>query len=150
MLFPHFLSTEDMADHVRETFNWHLRGPACLSQPLLENYHDLCLGFNLSDAEEAVRNFRIPKMVQAVFCAMVVNKAFKLGVLSRDLVEHLKSSVEGLQWYMCEAWLQLDKHTFLCVQYHTHVNPRAGPKPTNDQAENSGLSDAPPLSGDDK
>jgi len=47
---------------------------------------------------------------------MVVNEAFELGVLRRDLAEHLKSSLEGLRWYMCEAWMQLDKHALLWAQ----------------------------------
>jgi len=54
-------------------------------------------------AEEAAWDFRTPDMIQAVFYAMVVNKALKLGALSRDLVEHLKLCLEGLRWYMYEA-----------------------------------------------
>ena len=82
-------------------------------EPLPKNYHDLCPDFDLTVAEEAARNFRIPEMVQAVFYAMVVNEAFELDVLSRDMAEHLKLALEGLWWYIYEAWLQLDKHTFL-------------------------------------
>ncbi|KAJ8420236.1 hypothetical protein Cgig2_023223 [Carnegiea gigantea] len=140
MVFPHFLSTEEMADH----------GAAHPPRPLPKNYHDLCLGFNLSDTKEATRNFRIPKMVRAVSYAIVVNEAFEMGVLSRDLAEHLKSSLKGLQWYMYEAWLQLDKHTLLWAQYHAQVNPGAGPKPMNGKEQNSASSDAPPPSSDDE
>jgi len=70
-------------------------------------------------------------MVQVVFYVMVVNEAFKLGVLSRDLAEHLKLSLEGLRWYMCETWLQLDKHALLWVQYRIQVSLGARPGPTN-------------------
>ncbi|KAJ8421808.1 hypothetical protein Cgig2_016546 [Carnegiea gigantea] len=90
MVFPYFRSTKEMADHVRETFNWHLRGAVSPPRPLLENYRDLCLDFIISDAEEAAHDFRIPKIVQAVFYAMVVNQALELGVLSRALAEDLK------------------------------------------------------------
>ncbi|KAJ8423593.1 hypothetical protein Cgig2_003877 [Carnegiea gigantea] len=144
MVFPYFCSTEQPADHIRETFDWHLRGAACPPRPLPENYHDLCPNFDFAVAEEATRNFRFPYVVQAVFYAMVVNMAFKMGVLSRDLAEHLKSALEGLRWYMCEAWLQLDKHAFLWV------NPGARPGPASDQEENSGTSDAPPPPSDDE
>ncbi|KAJ8423653.1 hypothetical protein Cgig2_010640 [Carnegiea gigantea] len=76
-------------------------------QALSENYHDLCLGFTLSEAEEAACDFRFPKMIQAVFYAMVVNDAFELRVLSRDLAEHLKSSLEGLRLARTKTTLRL-------------------------------------------
>ncbi|KAJ8422319.1 hypothetical protein Cgig2_027688 [Carnegiea gigantea] len=46
-----------------------------------------------------------------------VNEALELGVLSSDLAKHLKSCLKGLQWYMCEACLQLDKHALWLAQY---------------------------------
>ncbi|KAJ8425245.1 hypothetical protein Cgig2_015852 [Carnegiea gigantea] len=150
-----------MADHVRETFKWHLRATSHPPRPLPEDYRDLCPGFILSDAEEAAhdfnileivqatfyamvvndavelfvmsrdmaralnakqaddyvretfkwhlrgeestRDFRIPEISYAVFYAMVVNDAFELGVMNRELAEHLKSSLEGLQWTSEEA-----------------------------------------------
>ncbi|KAJ8434534.1 hypothetical protein Cgig2_004300 [Carnegiea gigantea] len=98
IVFLDFFSTEQVADYMKETFNWHLRGA-----------HELCPYFNLVVAEEVTQDFCIPEMIQAVFYAMLVNEAQELGVLSRDLAEHLKSCLEGLRWYMCEAWLQLDK-----------------------------------------
>ena len=64
-------------------------------------------------AEVVARDLRIHEITQAVFYAMALNEALKLGVVSRDLVEHLKPSLEGLRWYMCEVWLQLDKHALL-------------------------------------
>jgi len=117
MVFLGFLNTERAADHARETFKWHLRGVARPPQLLLEKYRDLCLYFNLAVAEEATQDFCIPNMIHVVFYAMVINIALELGVLSKDLVEHLTSSLEGLCWYMCEAWPQLDKHALLWAQY---------------------------------
>jgi len=77
---------------------------------LPENYHELCPYFDHAMSEEDARDFHILKIIWVVFHAMVVNEALELGVLSSDLAEHLKSCLEGLRWYMCEAWLQLDKH----------------------------------------
>ena len=97
MEFPYFLSTDEMALYVLETFDWCLRSAACPSRPFPEDYRDLCLNFVLSDAEEAARDFRIPEMGHAIFCVMVVNDGLKLDVLSRDLAKHLKSALVGLR-----------------------------------------------------
>ncbi|KAJ8421392.1 hypothetical protein Cgig2_031917 [Carnegiea gigantea] len=138
-------STEQIADHIRETFKWHLRGPTCPPWPLLDNYHDFCSDLDLVVAAKAAGDFRILEMVQAIFYAMAVNEALELDVLGRDLAEQLKSTVEGLRCYMCEAWLQLNKHALLWAQYCRQVNPGAGPRLTSSQEENSGSTDTPPL-----
>ena len=44
---------------------------------------------------------------------MVVNEALESGVLSRDLAEHLKSTLKGLRWFIFKAWLPLNKHALL-------------------------------------
>ena len=97
MVFSNFLSTEQAAVYVRETFKWHLTGAECPPRSLPENYRDLCPYFDLDEAEEAVRGFRIPEMTQAIFYAMVLSKALELGVVSGDLAKHLKSSLECLR-----------------------------------------------------
>ena len=112
MVFPNFVSAEQAVDYVRETFKWHLRGAARSPRPLPENYHKLCPHFNLLVAEEAAQDFRIPEMIQAVFYAMVVNKAIELGVLSSDLAEHLKLCLKGLPCYVCEVSCSLISSTF--------------------------------------
>jgi len=81
---------------------------------------------NFQVAEEATRKFHILEMVQAAFYAMVV-EAFALGVLTRDLVEHLKLCLKGLWWYMCEAWLQLEKLDLWWAQYRRRASPGARP-----------------------
>ncbi|KAJ8433689.1 hypothetical protein Cgig2_030076 [Carnegiea gigantea] len=109
-----------------------------------------CLHFDLAMAEKATRDFYILEVVQAVFYAMVVNEALELGVLSRDLAEHLKLWLEGLQWYLYEAWLQHDKIDLWWAQYCRRANQRAESGPVNGQEENSKLSDASPPSSDDE
>ena len=100
--------------------------------------------------EEAAWDFFIPETVQVVFYAMVVNKAFALGVVSRDLAKHLKLCLKGLWRYMCEAWLQLDKLDLWWAQHHRQANPGAGPRQTNDREEDSKSSDALAPSIDDE
>jgi len=57
MVFPYFLSTEEMALHVLEAFDWNLRRLARPPWPLLEDYYDLYLYFLLEDAEDAACEF---------------------------------------------------------------------------------------------
>ncbi|KAJ8421108.1 LOW QUALITY PROTEIN: hypothetical protein Cgig2_009237 [Carnegiea gigantea] len=96
---------ESLSFFIMETFKWHVRGTERPPESLPENYNDLCLYFDLSMAEEATQDFRIPEMTQVVFYAIVVSEDLELGIVNRDLAEHLKSSLEDLRWYMCEAWL---------------------------------------------
>jgi len=115
---------------------------------LPDNYYDLCPYFDRDMAEEFARDFCILKMTQAIFYAMVVKNALKLGVVSRELAEHLKSSHKGLQWSMCEACLQLDKHALWLAQYHWQANPGARPELVSSKEETSMPSDAPPPSSE--
>ncbi|KAJ8441393.1 hypothetical protein Cgig2_009101 [Carnegiea gigantea] len=75
MAFPLFRDTKEMADHVGETFKWHLRRASHPPRSLSEDYQDLCPSFALPNVEEAARNFNIPEMVYATFYAMLVNDA---------------------------------------------------------------------------
>ncbi|KAJ8427248.1 hypothetical protein Cgig2_023914 [Carnegiea gigantea] len=127
MVFSDFLSIKQAADYAKETFKGAVRTPRSLPM----SHYELCPHFNIAVAEEAARDFRIPEMIQGIFYAMVVNEALKLGVLSRDLAEHLKLCLEGLQWYMCKAWLQLDKLGLLCAKYHICANPGVEVWPSN-------------------
>ena len=101
-------------------------------------------------AEEATRDFRILEMVQAICYTMVVSEALEVGVLSRGLAEHLKLCLEGLQRYMCKAWLQLDKPDLWWVQYYRRANHGAQAGPSRGQEENLESSDAPPPSSDNE
>ena len=61
MVFPGFLNIEQA-----KTFKWPLRGSVRPPQLLPDNYHELCLHFDLTVAQEAARDFRIAEMIQAV------------------------------------------------------------------------------------
>ena len=103
MAFPPFHDTEEMADHIRETFKWHLRRASHPPRPLLQDFQDLCPSFTLPDADEAARDFNIPKIIQATFYAMVVNDAVDLSIVSRDIAGDLRSTLRGLRWTSFES-----------------------------------------------
>ncbi|KAJ8430365.1 hypothetical protein Cgig2_007595 [Carnegiea gigantea] len=63
MAFPPLQDTEEMADHVRENFKWHLRRASRPPHLLPEDYLDLCLSFALPNVVEAARDFELPEMV---------------------------------------------------------------------------------------
>ena len=63
MAFLPFRDTEERADHVKETFKWHLRRASHPPRPLQKDYRDLCPSFTLLDAEEAARYFNILEIV---------------------------------------------------------------------------------------
>ncbi|KAJ8435881.1 LOW QUALITY PROTEIN: hypothetical protein Cgig2_008421 [Carnegiea gigantea] len=96
-------STEEMADHVRETFWWHLRSISCSSCPLPEDYQELCPRFALSEAEGAARDFSLPEM--ATFYATLLNDAVELGIASEFLAADLNASLEGLRWAPFASWM---------------------------------------------
>ncbi|KAJ8431471.1 hypothetical protein Cgig2_033985 [Carnegiea gigantea] len=126
-----------MALHVLEAFNWHLRRAAHPSRLLPVDYRDLCPYFLLDDAEDAARDFQIPKLVQAVFYAMVVNEALSLGVLSRSLAEDPKSA------------LTTNRSARIAVCRPGQSGARARPMRVNSREESYGSNNAPPLPSDD-
>ncbi|KAJ8444830.1 hypothetical protein Cgig2_008887 [Carnegiea gigantea] len=106
-----------MANHVGETFRWHMRRalhPLC---PLLEDYRDLCPNFTLPDAEEAAHPFNMPEIVQATFYVMLLNDAVELYLVSRDMAGGLKSTLEGLQYTTFESWLSVSKRALLELSF---------------------------------
>ncbi|KAJ8441084.1 hypothetical protein Cgig2_000345 [Carnegiea gigantea] len=85
MIFlPNFTSTEQAAEYIRDTFRWPLRESSALHLNLLpEDYHGLCLGFDLSMATQYAHNSSIPEMVQAIFYAIVLNDTAGLGLSNK-------------------------------------------------------------------
>ena len=99
-----------MADHVRESFVWRWRSASRPSRPLPEDFHALCPRFSLPEAEAAVANFELPKMVQATFYAVLLNEAVELGMASSFMAEGLKSALVGLRWSSFEVWMSCVDH----------------------------------------
>jgi len=128
-----------MADHIRETFKWHLRGasrpPRCF-QRITGTY--VRASFYLK-REEATCDFDIPKMIHATFYVMVVNDALELGIMSKDMARALKSALAGLWWLIFESWLMINEHALWSVQLRRQAN----------QEVDLSSGDTPPLSSDD-
>ncbi|KAJ8441585.1 hypothetical protein Cgig2_023149 [Carnegiea gigantea] len=93
--FPPFWDTEVMADHIRETFKWHLWRSLCPPHPLPEDYRDLCPSFTLPYAKEVAYNFNIPEIVQATFYLMLLNNAVGLSLVSRDTTGGFEGDPQG-------------------------------------------------------
>ncbi|KAJ8439296.1 hypothetical protein Cgig2_018073 [Carnegiea gigantea] len=142
-------TTEEMALHILETFNWCLRRATRPRRPLLEDYHDLCLYFMLADAGKAACNFHIPDLAQAIFYAAVVNKALELGVFKGNLAEDLRSPLVGIRRFIVEAWPQVNRKDILVACRPRSAALREGLLRTNSQEESIGSNDAPSPSRDD-
>ncbi|KAJ8434187.1 hypothetical protein Cgig2_004658 [Carnegiea gigantea] len=63
IMFTNFLSTEQVAEHVRDNFNWSLRESSTFRPNLLpEDHHSLCPNFELLVAMRYAHSSHIPKM----------------------------------------------------------------------------------------
>jgi len=63
MAFRPFCDIEEMVDHIKEMFKWHLREDLHPPRLLPEDSQDLCPSFTLYDAEEAICDFDILEMI---------------------------------------------------------------------------------------
>jgi len=78
-LFSNLASTEQAAEYVRDTFCWTLRESSALRpKPLPMDDLDLCPCFDIGVATWYAYDSNIPKMVQAIFYAMVVDYAAEM------------------------------------------------------------------------
>ncbi|KAJ8431019.1 hypothetical protein Cgig2_003834 [Carnegiea gigantea] len=112
-----------MANDVRETFRWHWRSASCPPCPLPEECRELCPCFTLSEAEEAARDFDLPKMVQATFYAMLFSDAIELVIASGFIAAELKGSLEGLRCTLFESWMHVNRHGLLEAQLRQRTLP---------------------------
>ncbi|KAJ8435086.1 hypothetical protein Cgig2_033626 [Carnegiea gigantea] len=79
----------EVAEYVRDTFCWSLRESSALRlNPLPEDYHGLCPGFDLGVATRYPHYSNIPKMVQAIFYAMDRHKLHNVYPTSPKLDHH--------------------------------------------------------------
>ncbi|KAJ8444873.1 hypothetical protein Cgig2_029804 [Carnegiea gigantea] len=84
-LFSNFASTKQAVEYVRETFRWTLRGSLALRpKSLPTDHHGLCPRFDLRVATRYAHDSNIPKMMQVIFYAIVMDDTAELG-LSRML-----------------------------------------------------------------
>jgi len=105
--FPAFLDTTQAAKYVRDNFRWSLRESSALCPTLLPpNFHALCPNFELFVAIQFAHTTNIPEMVQVIFCAMVLNEAAELRLLSRAAMDRVMLDLWELKWDIIEVWLQ--------------------------------------------
>jgi len=88
--FLTFLDTTHAAEYVRDNFHWPLRESSSLRSKLLPlNFHGLCPNFDLLVAMQFTHMAHIPEMVQAIFYAMVINKAVELKLSSKTAIDRM-------------------------------------------------------------
>ncbi|KAJ8441272.1 hypothetical protein Cgig2_013687 [Carnegiea gigantea] len=140
--FPPIYNTREMANYVRESFNWHWRSASRLPRPLPEDFHALCPLFSLSEAEGAAADFELPEIVQATFYTILLNEAIELGMAYDFMTESIKSSLVGLRWSTFEVWIG-------CVN-HRPTDEVEVRRSRDGQEEGSGLHGPPTPSSDEE
>jgi len=60
------------------------------------DYHDLCSHFDLGVATWYAHDSNIPEMVQAIFCAMVIDDAVELGLSRRLTIDCVMWAIRKL------------------------------------------------------
>ncbi|KAJ8429212.1 hypothetical protein Cgig2_012340 [Carnegiea gigantea] len=127
--FPNFTSIEIVVEYIRETFRWPLKETSAQHlRPFPEDHLIICLSIDLGVATWYAQDSNIPKMVQAIFYAMVVNKVAKWGITCR----------------ISAKCLMLRGACALCP-----VNPPAELASFSNPVEVSSLGDAPPASSNE-
>ncbi|KAJ8432716.1 hypothetical protein Cgig2_001934 [Carnegiea gigantea] len=151
ILLPNFTSADEAAEYVWDTFRWSLRKPPALRpNPLPEDYYGLCQTFVLDVATQYTHDSNIPKMVQAIFCAMVLNDTAKLGLSCRIDMNYIMSVQHRQDRAIMERWLWGIELRLRRAQIPHLANPPADPAASSSTMEDSGLSDPPPASSDEE
>ncbi|KAJ8441785.1 hypothetical protein Cgig2_009031 [Carnegiea gigantea] len=89
----------------------------------------------------------IPEMVQAIFCALVINEAVELELSSRAVVDCMMSDLRELNWDIVEAWLEEVDKRLRDAQVPRLVEILTNPQPC--AKVTSRLKGAPPVSSDE-
>ncbi|KAJ8420581.1 hypothetical protein Cgig2_010236 [Carnegiea gigantea] len=111
---------------------WSLTGsPDFRPNPLPKDYHGLRPGFNLTVVTQYAHDSNIPEMVQ-------------------DRHELHNVSLRRLDWNIIDRWLWGIELRLWSAQVAHLANPSTDPMTSSGPVEDSGLSDAPPASSDEK
>ncbi|KAJ8447165.1 hypothetical protein Cgig2_022894 [Carnegiea gigantea] len=105
MAFPRSLSTSEMAEYVAYHFEWDRCGVAFPPFPLPNDFQALCPSYDLAVVEDAAQRFKLPKLPQVIFYAMLLNEAERLGVLHGRTLRRMESALIELRWSTFEAWM---------------------------------------------
>jgi len=87
-------------------------------------------------------------MVQAIFCAMVINNVVELGLSSRDAMGRMMLGLQELKWGIVEAWLLSIDERLRDAQVPHLVEMVYNPQPRPEVT--SRLRGAPPVSSDEE
>ncbi|KAJ8445655.1 hypothetical protein Cgig2_009056 [Carnegiea gigantea] len=107
MAFPRSLDTKAMSEFVIRCFLWERRGKALPLSPLPKDFRSICSDFDLTTAEQAAAHYELPELPQAIFYAMLLNEAGKLGVLHGPRLRSLEVALTELRWGASESWIWL-------------------------------------------
>ncbi|KAJ8435910.1 LOW QUALITY PROTEIN: hypothetical protein Cgig2_010029 [Carnegiea gigantea] len=75
---------------------------------LFPDFQALCPSYKLAVAEEAAWCFELPELPQAIFYAMLLNEAGRLGVLYGQMLHVIELTLTKLRWSTFESWVWLN------------------------------------------
>ncbi|KAJ8430746.1 hypothetical protein Cgig2_009637 [Carnegiea gigantea] len=96
-----------MSEFVIHRFLWDRRGKAFPTSPLPKDFRSLCPDFDLATTEQAAAHYELPELSQAIFYAMLLNEAEKLGMLHGPRLRSLEVALTKLCWEAFESWIWL-------------------------------------------
>jgi len=79
---------------------------ALCPKPLPADYHCINPCFDLGVATRYAHDSNIPKMVQAIFYAMVMDDAAEQGLFCRLTMDCMMWAIRKLNWNPIESWLR--------------------------------------------
>ncbi|KAJ8438780.1 hypothetical protein Cgig2_009898 [Carnegiea gigantea] len=149
--FPNFTSTETATKYIREAFLWPWRETSAQRpRPLPGDHFILCPSFDLGMATRHAQGSNIPKMVQAIFYAMVVNEVVEWGITCKITAGCLMWVLQQLHWDPFEFWFENVEYRLRGARASRPVNPPTNLASSSGPVETSGLSDAPLVSNDEE
>ncbi|KAJ8427499.1 hypothetical protein Cgig2_028170 [Carnegiea gigantea] len=120
--------TEQAAEYVQDNFCWKLREPSAPGlRPLPLDYRGLCPRFDLGVVTRYAHDSNIPEMVQAIFYAMVIDDAAKLGLSRRLTMNCVMWAMHKLDWGPVQSWLGDIDCRLRRAQASQPANPPLGP-----------------------
>ncbi|KAJ8452571.1 hypothetical protein Cgig2_004907 [Carnegiea gigantea] len=96
-----------MSEFVVRHFQWDRWGEAFPPSPFPKDFQSLCPDFELAMAEQAAAYYELLELPQAIFYAMLLNEAEKLGVLHGPRLRSLEVALTELRWGVFESWIWL-------------------------------------------
>ncbi|KAJ8423208.1 hypothetical protein Cgig2_006761 [Carnegiea gigantea] len=78
---------------------------------------------HLAMADEAAKDYELPELPRAIFYAMFLNEAERLGVLHGRALRTLESVLTELRWSTFESWVWLYGDRIFETRFRTRVAP---------------------------